>query len=487
MLSLVLCQGKKMIKCKICNKEFKTKKGLTTHVKAIHDLNSKEYTIQELYQGKQPKCPACGKETRYVSLSFKKYCKEHAKLSMSEAGKIGGKKKQSWNKGKNKFNDSRIMKQAINSSGKGNHFYGKNHSIESLRKMTKNSLISKEQYEEIINKQTCWSILVSYSEYWNKQKQQLRVQCKKCKIMSTRTLEGIEHGSKCHKCYPISSYSISQEQVKEYVLSLGFSSVEINTKSILGPKELDIYIPERSFAIEFNGNYWHNERCKDKDYHWNKTKECQERGIQLFHIFSDEWKLKKNIVKSMIRHRLGKTENKIRASKCKLVPINSKSIIEDFFESNHISDNAQSNIAFGLFFKNELIQCVSLRRPEQTNHYKDTIEIARFATKTNHFVHGGFSRLFKEIKKYSKQNNFKQILTYCDLRFGTGKGYQKTGFKETGWTGLDYWYTDDYARYSRHLCRADRKRGITEREVAEEKNWKRIYGCGSKIYIYLIE
>jgi hypothetical protein len=59
-----------------------------------------------------------------------------------------------------------------------------------------------------------------------------------------------------------------------------------NTRKIIPPFELDIYIPGTNLAIEFNGLFWHSQ--KDKYYHLNKTLRCREFGIQLFHIFESE-------------------------------------------------------------------------------------------------------------------------------------------------------------------------------------------------------
>jgi hypothetical protein len=60
-------------------------------------------------------------------------------------------------------------------------------------------------------------------------------------------------------------------------------------RELLNGLELDIYIPSHNLAIEFNGLYWHNELHKDKKYHLNKTELCEAKGIQLIHVFEDEW------------------------------------------------------------------------------------------------------------------------------------------------------------------------------------------------------
>ena len=52
---------------------------------------------------------------------------------------------------------------------------------------------------------------------------------------------------------------------------------------------MDIVIPEIKLAIEFDGNYWHSDKFKqEKNYHLNKTIECEKIGYRLIHIFEHE-------------------------------------------------------------------------------------------------------------------------------------------------------------------------------------------------------
>ena len=63
-----------------------------------------------------------------------------------------------------------------------------------------------------------------------------------------------------------------------------------NDRSILEGKEIDILIPSYSLGIEYDGLYFHSEKDgKGPEYHYNKTLQCRTKGIQLIHIFSDEW------------------------------------------------------------------------------------------------------------------------------------------------------------------------------------------------------
>ena len=83
-----------------------------------------------------------------------------------------------------------------------------------------------------------------------------------------------------------------------------------NNRNVISPNEIDIFLSYYKLAIEYDGLYWHSSSVVGENYNHNKTLKCLEKGIKLIHIFEDEWKLKTNIVKSILTHRLGKTKNK---------------------------------------------------------------------------------------------------------------------------------------------------------------------------------
>lgn len=60
-------------------------------------------------------------------------------------------------------------------------------------------------------------------------------------------------------------------------------------KSIISPYEIDIFLPELSIGIEFNGNYWHSiESGLPKNYHLMKSLMCRDKNIRLVHIYEFE-------------------------------------------------------------------------------------------------------------------------------------------------------------------------------------------------------
>ena len=92
-----------------------------------------------------------------------------------------------------------------------------------------------------------------------------------------------------------------EKEIATYIKSLGESNVLTNDRTALNGNELDIFIPNKNIAVEFDGIYWHSEIVKDNDYHINKTITCEKRGIRLIHIFEDEWLEHADIIKSMLK------------------------------------------------------------------------------------------------------------------------------------------------------------------------------------------
>jgi len=348
-------------------------------------------------------------------------------------------------------------------------------SLETRQKISKKRRFSEEEYSKKCDLQDEFEVLTPYKDYLN-QFQKLDVKCQLCGDLTMRTLQQMLHGTFCHKCNP---RSLEERELADFVSSMGMEVIN-NTTDLISPYEIDIYVPERHIAIEYNGLYWHSEKQKPNVYHKNKTDMCAAKDTQLLHFFSDEWLQKPEIVKSMIRHRLGKSKNRIHARSCDVRLIDKKDERE-FFDKSHISGYIPSKICFALVKGEEIVMALSVREPLHRQKYGDNLEIARFATKPDAYIPGGFSKLFKRAKEYAVMYGKSGIMTYADLRFGTGHVYENYGFRLVGQTVLDYWYTDHYRRFGRGRCKA--RDGYTERQIAANEGLCRIYGCGSNIYI----
>lgn len=94
--------------------------------------------------------------------------------------------------------------------------------------------------------------------------------------------------------------SSKEKELKDFIKSIGFDY--LHTKKIIYPYELDLYIPSKNVAIEYNGAYFHSiEQGKPKDYHLNKSLLCREKNIRLIHIYDfEDFENQKELLKSLL-------------------------------------------------------------------------------------------------------------------------------------------------------------------------------------------
>lgn len=104
----------------------------------------------------------------------------------------------------------------------------------------------------------------------------------------------------CNSCYKSLSTSKYEQEIAEYISTFYTGDLVRNSRDIISPYELDIYYPEKKIAIEFNGDYWHNESRVTSDYHYNKFKKCFDSGIILVSIFEHEWLSNKESIKDYL-------------------------------------------------------------------------------------------------------------------------------------------------------------------------------------------
>lgn len=322
-----------------------------------------------------------------------------------------------------------------------------------------------------------WLKLVSVGLYKNDRTPGLVVRCNMCDYVEKVSLLFAKN-DRCPNCCPTGSHA--QHDVANFVQSLGVV-VGRNVKGIIGRQELDIYIPTKKLAIEYNGLYWHNVAAgKDHAYHQGKSDKCSSIGITLFHVFEDEWRDKRSIVESMIKHRLGMTSRKIAARKCSIKKLNVAER-QAFFNANHIDGDTNAKLAIGLFLDDELAAAISLRVPFHKKH-ATSLEVARMCGKLDTNVQGSLSRLTRAAANEARTLGYKSMLTYVDARFGASGTWTSAGWIHVSDTPSRFWWTDDISRFNRFKYKADSKNGLTEEQVASSAGVVKIFGCKNLCY-----
>ena len=299
------------------------------------------------------------------------------------------------------------------------------------------------------------------------------------------------HTTICINCNKNKSFSEIQKSVEEFLISINIKFERKNRKILKG-KEIDIYIPEHKLGIELDGLFWHSNKFKNNNYHLNKTELCEKQGIQLLHIFEDEWYYKKEIIESIIKSKLNISENIIHGRKCIVKKVENK-LCSDFLNKNHLQGNVGSSVKLGLFYNDELISVMTFGKKRLSMGNKINIdgeyEMVRFCNKMNYKIHGGASKL---LNYFLKTYNPNSILTFADRRFSQGNLYKNLSFNFIGNTKPNYFYflPGEIKKYYRFKFRKDVlvKEGYdsskTEFQIMAERDYLQIYDCGSIKFIY---
>lgn len=296
--------------------------------------------------------------------------------------------------------------------------------------------------------------------------------CNTCGYKGITAPTYLVHGIRGCKCTPKSKPEL---EIVEYIQSIEKGTVLHNTRTVIPPYELDIYIPDKKVAIEYNGTYWHSSLYKDKYYHISKYKECASKGIRLIQIWEYEWKdiRKQEILKSVIKSALGLSENKINARECKLEVKESKEV-QEFIGQNNLAGERNGEKAFCLIYEGEIVQCMLVGKSTfYKKGYKDTgkppYEIIRAATKKNTQVRGGTSRLLKHIEEYA---NGRPLLYFVELDHFNGSGLENRDKWELIkiQPGIKVWWVKDQK--------------VTNRDSYNHKYFKEQEALGKAILIY---
>ncbi|MDY5929904.1 MAG: hypothetical protein SPJ27_07710 [Candidatus Onthovivens sp.] len=253
---------------------------------------------------------------------------------------------------------------------------------------------------------------------------------------------------------------------------------EKNNRYILNGKELDIYIPDYNVAIEYNGTYWHSSLYKDKNYHYNKSKLCEEKGIRLIHIWEYEWENERQrpILENIILSACGKIQNKIYARNCKIEIRESKNM-KQFFEENNIQGFRGGKFAICLIYNNKVVMSYIMGKAF-FGKGKYEWEVIRGATKLGCSVIGGASKIWK----YFKNNyNPQSCVYYVDYNYFNGQSIQYLDnfkFIKTQPSFKNWWRIENKIKNRDPLHHKEIK------ELEKEGLVIPIYNAGTKVYVW---
>lgn len=285
--------------------------------------------------------------------------------------------------------------------------------------------------------------------------------------------------------------SNAELELKNFIESLGINNIKTSVRSIDEVSEIDILLPDFDLGIEYNGLPYHSEGFNDKDKwsHWNKTKKCKKNGVNLIQVFGDQWRNKKEIVKSRLKHKLSLgAKSKIGARECKSKEINNTQK-RLFLDKNHIRGTVGSSVSLGLEKDDELLAVMTFGHSSSDYEH----ELSRFAVKQDSVVYGAAGKLFSHFRKTYDPDS---VVTYLDLSWSSRDDnlYSQIGFEFDGEVDPSYTYTKNYHKrlHKSNFSKSSIKRKYPEKfdpNLTEWGNMKklgfdRIWDCGKIRYLW---
>jgi len=268
--------------------------------------------------------------------------------------------------------------------------------------------------------------------------------------------------------------SSPENSLLDYVQALNVCVVS-NSRSIIPPKEIDIFVPDMNIGIEFNGSYWHSSKFTTTNYHKEKTELAETQGVHLIHIYEWEWDQKPEKVKQLLDGLFVDRET-IGARKTS-VHIPTKAEAKLFFNQHHFDGHRGASEYYGLQHNGEWVMMASFTKGE----------LIRLASTKR--VLGGLNKILNA-------TDYDEVISYAN-RSRTNRNhniYLSCGFKEVRTTKPNYVYVKSGKKLSRHqamkhklpkLLGADKfDINNTEVENMRANNWLQIHDSGQLVYTW---
>jgi len=487
------------MKCSICNIEVSSK-GISSHLRRRHQTSNQEYYDQFIKKLNEGICPICGKATKFDTIltGYRKYCstrclnldpETRAKIEKTSIERYGVKCNLNLDATKKKANANSQSKESKTKRAKTNvekygvenvyaservkekirqtnlERYGVDYSWQSDAVKEKSKVTSLARYgtehpqqsdivkqhtrqlkqsrlQEFMMQNDCISrdeVIQKYGFGWTFIVDKINVHpiyCGNNAFIKNSELINIQKYSEINHYQS----SLFETEVIDYIKSIYSGKVIANTRDILKPYELDVYIPDKHIAIECNGTFWHDAEHKNKTYHINKSKSCRDKGIRLIHIYEWEWSNYLDKIKQLLNISLGSV-SKIYARQCEVRLISNQEA-KPFNEATHLQGHRNAQVTYGLFYEDELVQLMSFSKTRYNRNIKNDSEweIIRGCPGSNNIVIGGVSRLFKHfVADYTPS----KVFSYCDFNKFDGKSYLALGMTFIGYTGPNKWWIID--------------------------------------------
>ena len=183
----------------------------------------------------------------------------------------------------------------------------------------------------------------------------IRTKCPLCNNYAEHSLHNVFIFSKfkfknnrpplCPHCTNALITSYYEQEISDYIATIVPDICIRNNRTIIKPQELDLYYPEKKTAIEFNGDYFHSNKFKPDNYHYNKFIQCRHKGVTLVSIFESEWNTNKDTIKEYLKDLFNNKENNLSFN-------DDRTLMNNNYPAINININKSDNILNNYKYQN---------------------------------------------------------------------------------------------------------------------------------------
>lgn len=284
--------------------------------------------------------------------------------------------------------------------------------------------------------------------------------------------------------------SKAEKEIMDYITTLGFECR--SDRHILHGRELDIYIPSKKFAIEYNGNVWHTERYKKNwDFHYKKMMDCKSKGISLIQICDDEYDNRSQAVLDAIRDLLGCNNADIKNVEPFIIQETSKYEGNAFLDHYHIEGPVNASVYVHALSSNKVISVMAFRRENNNGKWR----LSRVAFADGIIYQEVGAAMFQWFIEHYQPI---EVIAYADRRWTPNEAtciYAKIGMDFVAATRPTFWYYNPRIHKNKRIHRRSlRRKDLVQKykdsesmplhEMIEHLGYTKIWDCGLFKYVW---
>lgn len=281
-------------------------------------------------------------------------------------------------------------------------------------------------------------------------------------------------------------------EIMEFIKSFGIDCVH-RDRSVLNGRELDIYVPSKKIAIEYNGNYWHTDKYIESTKHHDKMIACLNRGVRLVQIFEDEFVYRKEAVFNELKLLLGVFVEEQKGIETKYdVKFIDRNTAMSFLNHYSVFGFVPSTLYVGAFNGADLVTVMSFSKERAS---LDTWRLTRAAMNANYSCQGVCETMFNF---FLQNNDCSEIKVFADRRWTIDEEnniYRELGFEFERYIKPQYtFFNQKVNRYARFNVASFRKKELSRKygfssemtrdEMLKALGYCKIYDCGKIQYVW---